>query len=93
MHLSLLALAIFPSVLAFADYGTQTHKSRQDCPFAKRRLEEDEKYHSSFDPSQLIDVTGRHAYQAPKKGDLRGPCPGKCVSSYLLLHELSDVQH
>lgn len=29
-----------------------------------------------FSPSQLIDVTGAHAFVPPGAGDYRGPCPG-----------------
>lgn len=29
-----------------------------------------------WSPSQLIDVTGEHAFVAPGPNDLRGPCPG-----------------
>lgn len=28
------------------------------------------------DPSEPIDITGDHAFQAPGDGDQRGPCPG-----------------
>lgn len=28
---------------------------------------------ATFVPSQLIDVTGKHAYVAPSSSDLRGP--------------------
>ena len=30
----------------------------------------------TFSEEQLIDVTGKHAWQAPGPEDLRGPCPG-----------------
>lgn len=30
----------------------------------------------AVDSDQPIDVTGRHAFQAPRSYDQRGPCPG-----------------
>ena len=30
----------------------------------------------TFSESQLVDVTGEHAWQAPGPNDARGPCPG-----------------
>ncbi|KAI9710625.1 MAG: hypothetical protein M1812_007390 [Candelaria pacifica] len=32
---------------------------------------------TTWSPSQLIDVTGDHAFRAPKAGDSRGPCPAQ----------------
>ncbi|KAF8912302.1 hypothetical protein CPB85DRAFT_1389693 [Mucidula mucida] len=65
----------FPSVFAFDTHGA-AHRHRGARPFDHRRNNDTEKRGNAFDPSQLIDVNGEHAYRPPEKGDLRGPCPG-----------------
>lgn len=66
---SLLALSYaglssaYPNILAHLD--SQNTKS----PSLKKRVAFDAK-------SQLIDVSGDHAFVAPGSGDQRGPCPG-----------------
>ncbi|KAF9025999.1 hypothetical protein BDZ89DRAFT_1135030 [Hymenopellis radicata] len=73
MRLPFVLLSVFlPSVFAFAVHGT----SQGACPFSNRTSSDAGKRSNAFDPSQLIDVTGEHAYRPPRKGDLRGPCPG-----------------
>ncbi|KAG8705497.1 hypothetical protein FRC09_002921 [Ceratobasidium sp. 395] len=52
------------------------------CPFAAQAAAKTKRQSglfpsTTFDPvKQKIDVTGTHAFQPPKAGDLRGPCPG-----------------
>ncbi|KAF9026033.1 Cloroperoxidase [Hymenopellis radicata] len=76
MRLCIVLLSVFlPSVFAFATHGS-AHEGRGACPFANRTSSNAEKRSNAFDPGQLIDVTGEHAYRPPRKGDLRGPCPG-----------------
>ncbi len=44
---------------------------------AKRSSFPDSARQVTFDAkSQLVDVSGSHAFKAPGSGDLRGPCPG-----------------
>ncbi|PKX96328.1 peroxidase family protein [Aspergillus novofumigatus IBT 16806] len=49
-----------------------------NCPYAALKERQDPELGRRFllDPmSKPIDVTGVHAFQPPKKGDQRGPCP------------------
>lgn len=78
----------FPSVFAFDTHGA-AHRHRGARPFDHRRNNDTEKRGNAFDPSQLIDVNGEHAYRPPEKGDLRGPCPGEL--QYLTTTRTSDV--
>ncbi|KAF8912343.1 Chloroperoxidase [Mucidula mucida] len=76
MRLCIVLLSVFlPSVFAFAAHGSARDRPGA-CPFANHTTSNPGKRSDAFDPRQLIDVTGKHAYRPPKKGDLRGPCPG-----------------
>ncbi|KAG8705498.1 hypothetical protein FRC09_002922 [Ceratobasidium sp. 395] len=52
------------------------------CPFAAQAAAKAKRQSglfpsTTFDPvKQKVDVTGAHAFQPPKAGDKRGPCPG-----------------
>ncbi|KAF4216959.1 hypothetical protein CNMCM8980_008008 [Aspergillus fumigatiaffinis] len=49
-----------------------------NCPYAALKEREDAELGRRFlvdSMSKPIDVTGVHAFQPPKKGDQRGPCP------------------
>ncbi|KAG8678611.1 hypothetical protein FRC09_019698, partial [Ceratobasidium sp. 395] len=91
LGLSILAFGLAGSVAAFptlkdsqaANMATARTASSASCPFAARaaareRPQSNEVFPAkTFDPvKQKIDITGDHAFQPPKPGDQRGPCPG-----------------
>jgi len=89
MKFSTLTLAVFAlaesSVLAFpAGFEEALLKksgiSADNCPHLLLEREREKKKKRAlgvFDPvAQKIDVTGVHAFVAPKHSDQRGPCPG-----------------
>lgn len=86
MHLSTLARglalcgvsAAFPSLSPeIASLASHVGRSTDAHEFEERDV--------AFDPStQLVDVTGVHAWKAPNfaAGDQRGPCPGLNALAY-----------
>ncbi|QRV90120.1 peroxidase family 2 domain protein [Ceratobasidium sp. AG-Ba] len=87
-RLSATVLALIGSILGFpvfkadrrAVVTTPEVAKSADCPFAsstKAKRQSGVVTSTIFDPvKQKIDVTRQYAFQAPKAGDQRGPCPG-----------------
>ena len=84
ISLTLSALALSAtSVLAFPAGITeellhQASTSEKDCPHlsSKRKYANERRATVGFDPvAQKVDVSGVHAFVAPKSSDQRGPCP------------------
>lgn len=89
MKFSTLTLAVFAltesSVLAFPAgleeaLLKKSALSASDCPHLLLERERERRKKRAlgvFDPvAQKVDVTGAHAWVAPKHSDQRGPCPG-----------------
>ncbi|KAF8753308.1 Peroxidase, family 2 [Rhizoctonia solani] len=60
--------------------GSKSSES-SGCPYAanaaKLKRQSNAASLATFDPvKQKVDVTGEHAFQPPRAGDKRGPCPG-----------------
>ena len=54
----------------------QALAKEEEAPKGKRQSGPGGIPFTTFDPDQLVDVTGEYAWVAPGPGDLRGPCPG-----------------
>jgi hypothetical protein len=65
-------LSLFESATAFPHYG-----ERSTNALGPSTPSDDSKRQVLWSPSQLIDVTGAHAYQDPLPGQSRGPCPAQ----------------
>ncbi|EME80788.1 uncharacterized protein MYCFIDRAFT_79994 [Pseudocercospora fijiensis CIRAD86] len=63
------------------------HSDRTDRHHAAHSLHERFLINSLDTP---VDVTGRHAYQPPKEGDQRGPCPGRRCASKFWVQRFAD---
>ncbi|CAE6341243.1 unnamed protein product [Rhizoctonia solani] len=76
-----ISLAVATSSLAFPTTGSTAQKETTGCPFAASSANSKRGSNvaslATFDPvKQKIDVSGKYAFQAPRPGDKRGPCPG-----------------
>ncbi|CAE6341197.1 unnamed protein product [Rhizoctonia solani] len=74
-------LVLAASALAFPAIGSAGKKEAAGCPFAANSANSKRQSNAvpptTFDPvKQKIDVSGKYAFQAPRPGDKRGPCPG-----------------
>ncbi|CAE6416026.1 unnamed protein product [Rhizoctonia solani] len=78
--LFLISLAFATSSLAFPTTSNAAQEEAAGCPFAAGSANSKRQSIVSltkFDPvKQKIDVSGKYAFQPPRPGDKRGPCPG-----------------
>ncbi|KAF8699333.1 Peroxidase, family 2, partial [Rhizoctonia solani] len=79
--LTAIPFALVTPILAFPVVGGSKSSESSGCPYAanaaKFKRQTNATPLATFDPvKQKVDVTGEHAFQPPRAGDKRGPCPG-----------------